>query len=343
MRGVLPQFWAIGIIACELCLVIAILWHFSTPGAIPGNDPAEAWLIAVQTNNADLALALSSQLSAPNPVVPEKLSAYAHFLGEEGVRPGYLRTPPTEADFREWREAWFFKRLADRVVRGDPGNDELAALFLAVTTRLKVPSSHLFRPAADGSSLSWPQDVWRRGTACCDGMTWVLAALAYQRGWEVQVVYLFRPGESLSCHTLLECRRQGRACILDPLSRLYLPGLSVDRLAASPHVLAGIWEDHPDYRQAIRHCLLFTPAMPGDYAPRNQNLHATLRARLGPASPRFGEDPERRMQRYWQLRAPELTDAGLFPMQLWYAPIRCLAWDQSRARNRSLSSAMIGW
>jgi hypothetical protein len=171
--------------------------------------------------------------------------------------------------------------------------------------------------------------VWETGRGLCDRQAWVLCELAYQRGFDTQIIYLRNPATGASPHAICELRKAGRSWIADPFQGKLLPGTSLGQLAASPKLRAALWPERPDWQAALARAECWLPAFPHDYCPRNQWLAAAVGKALGAAAPRFGEPPAGR-QRRWRsgLSAPDRA----FRAGYWPVPFRLLAADQARQR-----------
>jgi len=91
-------------------------------------------------------------------------------------------------------------------------------------------------------------------------------------------------------------------------------------VAADPALAQGLWPRNRRFQHAVTAAKLWVPSYPQDYARRNQLLHERLSRCLGPACPRFGEDPIRRM-------ATVAAEVEGLPVGLWHYPVRILAWE----------------
>jgi len=58
--------------------------------------------------------------------------------------------------------------------------------------------------AAPKGSILWPYTIWQSKKGKCDQQSWVLCELAYQLGYETQIVYLRDPNTLISPHTICE-------------------------------------------------------------------------------------------------------------------------------------------
>jgi len=275
----------------------------------------ERWLRAVERDDPEAAVALASRIVDASRLPPVS-DAYVEFARREGLRRAYLEGPFNAWDHRLWRRAWFLRDLARRLAAEEP-DDEVGALFRAVTGRVRGVKD-------EASGAPWPERVWERGKGLCDRQAWLLCELAWQRSFETQIVYLRNLEKKTSPHTICEIRRGEDVWFADPYRRVLLPGRSVESVALDAELVKKIWPDRPDFREAIRSCVLWTPAYAQDYCPRNQRLARRLREVLKDRCPRFGDDPDARLARYKKLRGTPLEGAPEFPMGRWFYPLRLL-------------------
>ncbi|HET7295191.1 MAG TPA: hypothetical protein VFM88_22425 [Vicinamibacteria bacterium] len=270
------------------------------------------WLAAVDRGDELEALRLAEALApAAVAALAEPPSAYVEAFARARTDPAFLTRPFNHWDYQSWSHARFFSLLAAEIAAGTA--DEDRALFAAVASRLRDPDP------PDPGAL-WPYRIWQTGRGFCDRQAWVLAELAYQRGSDSKIVYLYDPGTDVSPHTIAQIRTRGRPTAADPFTERALYGVSVFDVATSPGLAQALWPGNRRFQRAIGAAKLWVPSYPQDYARRNQVLSERLTACLGAASPRFGEDPNRRMS-----VLPAETE-GL-PLGLWHYPVRILAWE----------------
>ena len=280
---------------------------------------AERWLSAVAAGDGEVALAAANRLVNRPVGLPNR--RYVALGKSEGIRAAYFDRPFNRLDYQAWRHAYFFQQAAWKIT-GDR-TDDITALQAAVVERVS-PNE----PQVQGA---WPYGIWQRGFGLCDRQAWVLCELAYQLGWETQIVYLRDPKTNASPHTLCELRKGAdRVWYADPYFKLLLPQKSVAQVAADERLLMDIWPDKENCRMAIKNCMFWTPAYPQDYRPLNQALYKRLSTVLKSRCPRFGIDPIERMKTYRQLRAPSTGRSAKFPMALWVYPFRVLRADLLR-------------
>ena len=281
---------------------------------------AEQWLGAVGRNDMMTALKIANAICEGAP--PGRPGRAALKLAKsEGIDEAFLEAPFNAWDFQLWRSAHFFKRLATAKTKGDP--KDIRSLYDAVVARID-PNEKSSPHAA------WPVRIWQRGHGVCDRQVWVLCELAYQAGWETQVVYLQDPKTNVSPHTVGELVRDGSVCIVDPFFRKMLPDTSIEQLADDADLLNATWPGRADVREAIHGCRFWTPSFPQDYCPRNQRLQRRLAILLKDRCPRFGVEPAERLNLYRKLRKPATGKRNRFPMELWPYPFRLLRADMAR-------------
>jgi hypothetical protein len=279
----------------------------------PTASEAAQWLEAVSSGNRVEALRLAASLAPADTWSAPPDPTYISLFEVNGVDRRFLTAEFNEWDFEYWSHAAFFSRLAREITAG--ADDPIAALFRAVTARLRAPD-----PPEAG--ILWPYRIWQLGQGYCDRQAWVLSELAWQWGADAKIVYLRDPVTLVSPHTICQLRGQGRVWVADPLSGVMLADVSSAQLAASPDRAREMWPNAPDWQRAITAARLWVPAYPHDYCRRNQALSARLRGCLGSSTPRFGEDPQARLR-----SSPE--DLSGLPLDLWHYPIRLLAAEMS--------------
>ncbi len=275
---------------------------------------AEQWLSAVAAGDTRTSIALAEAICHGRPadaVDPQ----YATLAESSGVKPAFFKLAFNRWDFQSWHHALFFHQLAHDLTSGK--EDKVKALQAAVIERVKPQERK-------DPQVPWPYRVWQRGFGVCDRQAWVLCELAYQLGWEVQVVYLRDPQTKVSPHTVCELRKGESVWFADPFRKSLHPQRSIDDVADDEALLLQMWPDRADVRRAFQGCVFWTPACPQDYCTRNQELHRRLAAVLGRRCPRFGEDPRLRLEAYRKLRESTLREAPRFPMRLWRLPFQYL-------------------
>lgn len=290
-------------------------------GAVDSRPVEERWLSAVAANDVKTALALASEICADLP--REAADQECVDLAEKsGIKGAFFDAAFGVWDFQLWAHAHFFRWLADAITGGD--QDDIEAIYSATIRRLE-PKEGRF------PHVPWPYWIWQRGFGVCDRQSWVLCELAYQSGWETQIVYLIDPKTQGSPHTVCELRKgRGRAWFADPLCKILLPHKSVDEVASDPQLLAGMWPDHPELRIAIQHCVFLTPSYPQDCCPRNRQLHGRLVRVLKGRCPRFGTDSRERLDIYRRLQQSGAEGTPQFRMALWQYPFGLLREDMRK-------------
>jgi hypothetical protein len=265
------------------------------------------WLDAVAANEQALALSIAAQL-LDGEEIPGANPLYVGVAEQNDFDTASFDGPFNGEDFRLWRTAWFFKQQASSLAQ----NATAQQLLDHVNTRMT--------DAEDPIEDDWPLALWKRGYGLCDRQSWVLSELAWQAGWETQVVYLYDEKHTTSPHTICELRKSDTVALVDPLSAKLLPK-SVDAVVHDDKLLQELWPDKPVWRDSLQYSMFWTPSFPSDYAPRNALLYNKLSAALGDDCPRFGIDPKQRADDYRKLRLAEHPDLK-FTMGLWTYPFR---------------------
>jgi hypothetical protein len=289
------------------------------PPKVDYKTVAEAWSQAVRGGDQAMARQLATML-VPSGYDKIVHPAYPKLAQSESVYEVFLTDSFNRFDFQAWRDALFFKDLATQVTA--EGEDSVKQAFDLVVARVEPVSK---KDAA--REAPWPRQIWERKHGLCDRMSWVLAEILYQLGYETQIVYLLKPGTKDSPHTILEVRKAGQVWIADPLSRKLLPNTSVEQLAADRDALAAMWPEQPVWQATLAHSILYTPSYPQDYCWRNQELQRVLSQHLPGAVPRFGEDPLTRQRAFLALRKAELGPKMKCNMMVWFYTFRPLLED----------------
>ena len=289
----------------------------------------QKWLEAVSQGKKDVAIKLASEIVNTEDLKDEPHSPYIFFAEKENIKKDFFKAPFNQWDFKLWYDACFFKRIADQeksIINKqkvtDKNNALFGILFRTVVNRIKpIEKKYALIP--------WPSEVWIRKFGVCDRQSWLLSELAYQAGFDVQIVYLINPESGISPHTICEVLIQDdngnvTRSVADPFSKVLLKGKSVSDLAVDKELMKKIWPEnkieHKEWWKALPNSIFWTPSYPQDYCSKNQMLYRKLSAKLGSACPRFGEDPNRRMLRY-----KKLTNGNKgFKMGLWHYPFRLL-------------------
>jgi len=273
---------------------------------------SENWLSAVATNNMEQSLLLARKL-VPDVSKIDIPRSHLALAEREGVRGEFFKAQFNFWDYQLWRHALFFHRLAEELAKGNP--DTLKILFDAVAQRVE--------PVEKGSNdIPWPYRIWEREYGVCDRQAWVFCELAYQLGWETQVVYLWDDVTKKSPHTIAEVRKDGKVYFIDVLYTVFLEK-SVAEVANDDDLLEKIWNQQ-ELRDTIKTSLFWTPSYPQDYCPRNQELYNILKYNLGNRCPRFGVPPDKRLATYKELGQNTTLDKPRFQMGLWFYPFRLL-------------------
>ena len=286
---------------------------------------AKAWLKALSKADVAKTIELAAKLAGPVENASPNVE-YAAILAKDGVPASFLTAPLNQTDFKLWYYAWLLKKvLADNDILTLKSNDE------KLKATMKILSARIARKEDPKGPLPWPAAVWGRRYGLCDRMAWLFAEFAYQMGFESRIVYLMDPDTKVSPHTICEIRGQnGAVWTADPYSGVLLTDSSVAELAANPKLMRDIWPKRPDWWKALPHSVCWIPAMPQDYRVLNQKLRGELVAALGGECPRFGEDPNTRLEKFAILAGKN----DKCKTKLWFFPIRLMKMELEIGRGK---------
>lgn len=278
------------------------------------------WREAVESGEVDRALHLAADICGDarlSPVNPK----YSKLLEANGISSGYLTAGFNRFDFQLWEHAFAFKKIAEDIAgsQEDP-SAAVSALFEEVRGGLEPRALAL-------EKILWPYTVWKYGRGLCDRQAWVLCELAYQLGFETQIVYLRDPDTLISPHTIAEIRKGNMVWTADPYAGGLFEAVSAREIAEDPGLAASVWPGRESWRKAAAAPAFWLPAYPQDYCERNQVLQDKVRTILGGDAPRFGEPPSMRLENYLHLAGGE---SGGFPYGFWFWPVRLLSYQMIR-------------
>ena len=315
--------WKTGLIAIAVAFIAVVPLSGHNECALAADAPgketrimvSEQWLSSVTGNDLDTAISLARKLvpeTVPGSIPQQHLKLAEH----EGIKGPFFTAPFNFWDFELWRYACFFHHISRDITNDDPNN--IKALFQTVVKKVK-PDEKGFK------DIPWPYVIWQRGYGVCDRQAWVFCELAYQMGWETQVVYLWDNTTKTSPHTIAEIRKGQDVYFVD-VYRQVLFKRPLAEVADDDALLRKIWKLETLWR-GIKTPLFWTPSYPQDYCPRNQKLHAVLKESLKNRCPRFGAPPNKRLSAYRELGQKTVFDKPRFKMQLWFYPFRLLRSD----------------
>lgn len=314
----------------KLLIALCFVFLCLKCGSLGGQEPSgpnqqellsKQWLKAVSNHNLHAAVAIANLLVSGN--LSQPLAQHVAMADREGFRPSFFAAPFNFWDFQLWQHALFFQNLMRRITEGNPEN--VQAMFAAVRKKISADEKDYLAPP-------WPYVIWQSGFGICDRQAWVLCEIAYQAGWETQIVYLRDPVTKVSPHTICELRKgNGEVWFADPLYDILLQNKSVGEVVDDRSLLNELWDSVPKLRTALTDSLFLTPSYPQDYRPRNQELFKVLKKNLPKEEcPRFGAAPQDRMSKYRELGAKTIFDPPRFPMHPWPYPFRLLRSDIMR-------------
>jgi len=275
------------------------------------------WLEMLSANEMDKAIQAAKQISGDVPRASGS-ETITKLCWQNGLSPAFLDADFNNYDFQYWQHALFFKQLAKDLTKSiDPKDDDavIHQLFLSVCEHIAP-----IEPAK--RYILWPYVIWHVRKGVCDRQAWVLCELAYQVGYETQIVYLRNPKTLISPHTICELRKGSKVWVADPLFKKLLPNMSVADIVADAKARENLWPGKKDLEAAVDSSAFWLPSYPQDYCPRNQALFSRLKPLLGVNCPRFGEPPGERLKKYLTMTE---EDDRRFQYGLWFYPFRLLA------------------
>lgn len=279
---------------------------------------SERWLAAVAARDTTQAIELADQIAGSTEDVVVAAEAI-ELASAAGLNTTFFAMPFNELDYDLWAHAYFFKALGRRVI--GERTDTARALFEAAAAGM-APATE------EADTLCWPREAFRRGRGTGVQRAWVLCELAYQQGFEVQLVELRDATGERVPHALCELRLDSDIVFLaDPEHGVFIPRETYETLLEDQLRAAQAYHQHDFMRRVLARGRLMTPALPQDYCPRNQRLGAALRHALGDRCPRFGEDPLRRVVTYRALRDARYPAPLRYSMGLWPYPFSLLVID----------------
>jgi hypothetical protein len=339
----------------SLCLCVLVVNNIYAKDVVTGatkkvtkratKSSEEQWLQAVRKADVKSAIKFARDKASFSSTLTHK--EYKTLAAKQGIDPRFLNKPFNNLDFKLWYDAWFLKNKLKEFGVFDlkDNNSKLKRIFEKVTERIKPFEK-------EKAIISWPTGIWVRKFGLCDRQSWLFAELAYQAGFETQIIYLVNPDNGQSPHTICEVlikddKGKVTRSVADPLSKVLLEGKSVADLANDKELMKKIWPDKKEWWVSLPNSIFWTPSYPQDYCIKNQLLYKRMHAELGSVCPRFGESPMQRMFRYikmsigmgnarvrtekvnGEILSGQMSDNGLlidkpFKMGLWYYPFRVL-------------------
>ena len=215
---------------------------------------------------------------------PSELPAYSEFFRNTGLNPNYLKEPFGETDCSRWRDLSEMKALADGFASVPPAEETARRIFDAVAERVKdAPSASAQRPP------SGLMDAWRRGEGGARERMRLVCGIAFQAGYECQVVGLFsQPG--LTIRELCELRKDGKIVLVDTAANVLFEGIGLDGLSKMSMLIPKSWT--AEQRAALKGPYArFVPAEPQDYRCAEHFLRESLALSGAAGLPRLPEEP----------------------------------------------------
>ena len=200
---------------------------------------------------------------------------------KNGIKPEFVNLPFNKWDYLYWRQSIFYKRLAENLTEGTKNKIPFLVAEIHQSINRKQPGKEI---------IPWPENIWRGKCGMCDQQAWLLCELAYQLGYETQIIYIFDATSGKSIHTLCEIRNHNQIWTADPFSGRLLP-VAFSRIAQNPDLASSLWPERKDWQQAMQKAVLWTPAYPQDFCLRNRILFRELKSKSGDNCPRLRAIP----------------------------------------------------
>ncbi len=270
------------------------------------------WEKAVIAGDAKLAVTLSKKICKTEK--QEIPTAYAELCQNNGLNPKYLNSEFNKLDFQYWNHAFFFSQLAKKIIKTEKNGNEIEKIFRVVCNNIKKKTAEI-----QGYTL-WPYVIWLQKKGLCDRQSWVLSELAYQLGYETQIVYI-RDKKGIPRHTICEIRKGTLKWLADPYARKLHVNKSVLDILKNKESRDLFMPNKFNLQESLNHTEYWLPSYPQDYCKRNQTLYSVFKSFFPENTVRFGEAPEERLMNYILLTT---EDERYLAYQFWFYPFRLL-------------------
>ena len=286
------------------------------------------WLNSVKDNNSDAAIKAATYLIGKlnsTKQDKEKYEGYCQIFKDHEINSKFLSVRFNKWDFDLWKQSLFFHLMARQIIGNEDSEDkQLELLLKAVDRKIK-------KTETEKVILYTPYIIWQKGYGLCDKLSWVFCELAYQAGFETQIIYILDNPKTLSSiHVFCEIRKAHRTWIVDPLVDRILNDTSLIDLIKNKTLQDELWPQNTSYKKNIINCAMQTVSYPQDYCARNQFLYQKLNGLLENGCPRFGEDPISRQKNYIDLMKKFTPSSNVeLQLMLWPVPIKVLARDMN--------------
>ena len=281
---------------------------------------------SLRSRNISLGVAVAKKICTDIPkLLPPKYMT--ELFENNGIQLGFINEKYNKWDFIYWYNAIYFFNIAKALTEHDKVKNDystLKILFDAVHNRIEP----ILMPS---NCIPWPYNAWNIKKGLCDRQAWLLSELAYQLGYETQIVYLIKPKTLISQHTICEIRKGDRVWTADPFTGILLANISISDVRDSEKLKKKMWPDKPALRLAVNESIFFTPSYPQAYAPRNQLLYVKLKYIFKEYFPRFGEPPIMRQKKYLMLTG---NKKDKFRYKFWFYPFRLLRIEMRMSSNQ---------
>ncbi len=255
-----------------------------------------------------------SNIDDSYPMVVESAGISSRFLESENF---------THIDFKYWKEACFFKKIADEL-KDRAGGDKIRGIYEKVSAQVKN---------GPNGDTDFPIAVWDRGTGSCDRQSWVFWEIARQSGVESMLVFLIDKSTGISPHTVVTAfADNGSEWIVDIFEKKVVE-VSIADIKRNPEDSEKVYPDNEKYRKCLRDFELFYPGFPLEYCIKNNILQEKLSRQLKDKCPVFGRDPMQVVKNYEKKLKEKHNSYPEICVHLWIYPFLILSKEINRKKK----------
>ncbi|PLX20056.1 MAG: hypothetical protein C0601_00255 [Candidatus Muiribacterium halophilum] len=304
-----------------LLFIVIFLTSFFLLSCNKESDNALKWKQAVINKNKIEAIKYAELVIKDKKLeLPEKVY-FNHFI-RNGISEKYLFLKDFNGyDFDYWHSALTFNNIAKEI------SEKVDPKELVEYVKNKV-----IQKKNKKSRFLWPENILKDGEGLCDRSVWVLCELAFQKGYNTRVIYLYKPGSDSSFHTICELTKENRSFVVDTVNDRYVESVFED-LNNNKEKLNSLWPKSQIYHHCIDGAVSFVPVFPQAYLPKNKLLHETLLHVLKDECPVFGISPLERLNFYEQYLKEKKIKNDI-PILFWHYPIKLLSAEIENFSNK---------